>query len=364
MRFYKRPDSKFWWFEFVYHDVRFQQSTRQINRRNAEDFAAAFRLRLIEGELNVTRKKAAPAFSKAMSEFLTWSKEHHSDHPNTTLRYTSASKALLRVFGSAPLDSITPEDVARYKSQRVKQKSERTGRKLKPATINRELACLKAMFNHFIKLEIVIKNPVSRVKLLPENNEQMRVLSFDEEQKYLSAASQPLKDLAILMLETGMRPDEVSRITKGNIHLNEGYIFNPYGKTKAAKRRIPLTNRAADVLRERIKKAEGDYIFPHKDDPSRSMIKVNHAHDGARQRAGLDYFRLYDLRHTFATRAVQSGVDLVTLAALLGHSKIQMVMRYAHPMAEHQVGAIRKLESYTAARQLEEFAARNSATVN
>lgn len=42
-------------------------------------------------------------------------------------------------------------------------------------------------------------------------------------------------------------------------------------------------------------------------------------------------FRLYDLRHTWATRAAEAGVDLVTLAALLGHSKIVMVMRYAHP---------------------------------
>ena len=57
-------------------------------------------------------------------------------------------------------------------------------------------------------------------------------------------------------------------------------------------------------------------------------------------------FTLYALRHKFATRAAEAGVDLVTLAAMLGHSRVQMVMRYAHPTEEHQFNAIRKMEAY------------------
>jgi len=62
-------------------------------------------------------------------------------------------------------------------------------------------------------------------------------------------------------------------------------------------------------------------------------------------------FRLYDLRHTWATRAAEAGIDLVTLAALLGHSKIQMVLRYAHPTQQHQTQAVE--ERFAAARQME-----------
>ncbi len=369
MHFYKRSDSKFWWFKFVYRSVRYRESTKQTNRRKAEDYAAAFRLRLIEGELNVRRKKASPSFSKAIQAFLEWSKDQHAEHPNTTLRYTSASKPLLRFFGKALLDSITAEDVGRYRKQRSALKSDRTRRKLKPATINRELACLRAMFNFFIEQDQIAKNPVSKRRgkrgaFLEENNEQMRVLSFEEEQSYLSAASQPLKDLAILMLDTGMRPDEVARITRNNVHLDKNYVYNPFGKTKAAKRKITLTRRAAEVLRDRIERVDSDYVFPHKNDPNKPMIKVNHAHDGAIGRAKLSKFRLYDLRHTFATRAAEAGVDLATLAAILGHSKIHMVMRYTHPTAEHQVGAIKKLEEFTTARQMETFTTGNPATVN
>ena len=59
-------------------------------------------------------------------------------------------------------------------------------------------------------------------------------------------------------------------------------------------------------------------------------------------------FRLYDLRHTWATRAAESGIDLVTLAALLGHSKIQMVLRYAHPSQEHQARSVERMERFVA----------------
>jgi integrase len=364
MQFYKRPGSKFWWFKFVYRGVRYQESTKQTNRRKAEDLAAAFRLRLIEDELNVKRKKAAPTFSQAMAQYLESVKEQHPDHPATVQRYTVASKPLLQFFGNKLLNNITPDDVARYRSQRMKQTSEHTGRKLKAATVNMEMTCIKAIFSMFVKNEVILRNPTIRIKALPMNNEQMRVLSFEEEQSYLGAAAQPLKDAAILMLETGMRPEEVCRLTKGNIHLDENYVYNPYGKTKAARRRIPLTKRAADVLRERVREVSGDYIFSQKLDPTRYLRSLQDAHKAALKRIGVDRFRIYDLRHTFATRASESGTDLITLAALLGHSRIQMVMRYAHPTAGHQVSAIKKFEQWAASRQMEEFQTGDPTTVN
>lgn len=180
----------------------------------------------------------------------------------------------------------------------------------------------------------------------------MRVVSEDEERLYLMACSQPLRDVATIMVETGMRPDEVCRIERRNVHLDKGYIFNPYGKTKAARRKLPLSQKAAGVLRRRLEKVEGDFVFPGTrggKDPNRPIVKLNNAHRGAVQRAGVEPFRLYDLRHTFATRAAEAGVDIMTLAALLGHSRVQMVMRYAHPTEEHQFNAVRKMEAYRAA---------------
>jgi integrase len=250
-----------------------------------------------------------------------------------------------------PLDRITPEGVEGFKTQRTAQKGKATGRLLRPGTVNRELACLKAMFNFAIKGDLVLKNPVARVRFLPEHNEQMRVLTFTEQQQYLAAAPPALHDIAVLMLETGMRPEEVYRIEKESVHLEGGYVFNPVGKTKAARRKIPLTKRAIQVLEVRLRAAQGAYLFPYDGDPNRAIPKINNAHDRALKRSGVRKFRLYDLRHT--CRAAMSGIDPVTLAALLGHSRIQMVLRYAHPTEEHQAEAVRRLERFTAGKMAE-----------
>lgn len=143
----------------------------------------------------------------------------------------------MRFFRDKRLDQITPEDVENFKTWRAIQKREKSKTTIKPATVNRELACLKACFNFHIKGDAIFKNPVSKVKFLNEDNRQMRVLNFEEQRLYLAATSQPLRDAAIILVETGMRPEEVYRIKIENINLNDAYLVNPYGKTKAAKRK-------------------------------------------------------------------------------------------------------------------------------
>jgi integrase len=281
---------------------------------------------------------------------LSASEQQHAAHPNTHRRYVISSVPLKKFFGDAPIDRISPEDVEKYKLSRLKIKSKKTNRKLRPATINRELACLKALLNRSIKDDVIVKNPVSRVKFLPEDNEQMRVLTMEEQNLYLLAASQPLQDVARLMLETGMRPEEVYRIKRENVNLEQGYIFNPYGKTKAARRKIPLNNASFDLIKRRCEKIKGSYLFQGRTEEDTPIVKVNKAHYGALERSKVAKFRLYDLRHTWATRAAMAGVDLVTLAAMLGHSRIQMVLRYAHPTEDHQFQAMQKVEAYVQRR--------------
>lgn len=152
-----------------------------------------------------------------------------------------------------------------------------------------------------------------------------------------------------------MRPEVVYRIRAENAHPSKGYIFNPYGKTKAAQRKIPLNKTASEIIRSRLEialqKGNSPYLFPHRDDPARPMVKANNTHTAVLKKSKVQRFRLYDLRHTWATRAAESGIDLVTLAAILSHSRIQMVLRYAHPTKEHQVNAMKKLEAFTVQRE-------------
>ena len=145
------------------------------------------------------------------------------------------------------------------------------------------------------------------------------------------------------MLQTGMRPEEVCRIRRENVHLDQDYLFNPYGKTPAAKRRVPLNRAAKEVLARRLQQ-DGDYLFKGRV-KDRPIVKVNAAHTAAVDRSGVRHFTLYALRHTYATRAAMAGVDAITLAALLGHSKITLVMRYVHPSEQNKMAAMQRIEA-------------------
>lgn len=83
------------------------------------------------------------------------------------------------------------------------------------------------------------ENPTSGVRLLDEGGGRMRVITWEEERAYVSQTRPPLKDVAQILLETGMRPEEVFRMEAANISFDRRTIYNPCGKTKAASARFP-----------------------------------------------------------------------------------------------------------------------------
>jgi integrase len=354
MTLFKR--GRVWWFDFWFNGQRHQKSTKERNRNKASTIAAGYRTALANRRVGIVERPPVPLFGEAVKAFLEWSKVEHKTHPRTYQRYKVSSKALqaFTKFNGKPIDQITPALVEEYKAHRAKQSGKRTKRLIKPATVNRELACLKAMYFLALKDRHDFGNPVSDVAFLPENNEQNRVLTFGEQQKYLSACNDTLKDVARLILETGMRPEEVYSIRIENVFPDQGYLFNPVGKTKAAKRKIPLNSIALAIVKRRMGDADGVYLFPHRKDADKPMLKVSNAHTRALKKCKVRPFRLYDLRHTWATRAAEAGMDMPTLAALLGHSKLNMVMRYAHPQEQHQAEAVKRLEVFNAAKQIKE----------
>jgi integrase len=101
-----------------------------------------------------------------------------------------------------------------------------------------------------------------------------------------------------------------------------------------------MTEVALSLLKLRVKEATKlgtPYVFPSPRDVRRPIGSVKKAHSAALNRAEMARrFRLYDLSHTFATRAAASGTDLPTLSSLLGNASILMTMRYVHPAAEQK----------------------------
>ena len=360
MRIYRR--GAFWHFEFEHDGKRYRASTKSKNQRVAGQIASAEHIKILKGESGLVERRKAPWLGEAMSDFLTWSIGEHREHPRTALRYEISSKALLRYFGNATaLDKITTADVEGYKAVRAQDRGQRTGRLLRPATVNRELACLRAMFNHAIRSHPQLYNPVSRTKLLAEDNQQERVVSYTEQSAYLAAATPILRDVAGLIFELGLRPEEVTTLTRAQIDLAHNHLRILKGKTPSARRRIDLTPEAHRILKIRLSAtapAPSAFLFPCETDAARPLPKVNNAHDRAVRDSAVAPFKLYAARHTFATRCAEAGIDLLTLAALLGHSRITMVQKYAHVQQEHKASAIAKLAAHNEARAAQERALR------
>jgi integrase len=354
---------RIWWYVFEFKGRRIQESSGFTNKTAAQRAEAIRKTALLERRAGFLKPVPAPKFEKYVDEFLKWSEQQH--RPKTHELHDLNCQTLKRFFRGRYLDEITREMVEGFKSARKLERLQWSkARLVTGATVNRALTTLKLLFNQAIRSRYVVHNPVVGVSMFREALDSMRVINFDEQARYLSKTSQPLSDIAKIMLETGMRPEEVFRLRVETVDFKQKTVFNPFGKTKAARRTIPMTDDVLFLLKTRVKKAvtlRTQYLFPSRGNEQQPIGSVKKAHRAAVGRAKIEgNFRLYDLRHTFASRAVAPGTDLPTLSALLGHASIQMTMRYVHPAAEQKRIAMEKFEKFRAEGVFSAAAARQS----
>jgi len=228
--------------------------------------------------------------------------------------------------------------------------------------VNRDLECLRRMFCVAIKTDVIETSPfvARKVEFLPENRRE-RVLTFTEENEYLDNASPLLRDVAMVILEMGLRPEEVFQMRDVNVHLSEAtpYVYVPDGKTINSRRDVAVTKKAMPILHRRLATAKGEYLFPLRvgggHDWKQPMKQLQPAHRQALKDSKIKpTFRLYDLRHTYGTRAAEAGTDPLTLARLMGHADLKTTQRYVHLSKRHLEQAQVKIERFRAEREIAE----------
>jgi integrase len=210
-------------------------------------------------------------------------------------------------------------------------------------TVRHDLHALSTFFEYAIKQCWTRDNPIRRVEIPSDANAvRIHVLTAEEENQYFTHAAKhrDLHDLGRLMLNQGMRPEEALALSKLDENLAIGQLEIRSGKSAAARRTLDLTPESREILGRRMT-GESSWIFPAPRKVGQHIARLNNAHDAVCAKAAVS-FVLYDLRHTFATRMAQAGVDLATLAAILGHGSIRIVQRYVHPTAEHKRAAMAK----------------------
>jgi integrase len=273
--------------------------------------------------------------------------------PKTWLWYRTGLRSLYdyEPIANAKLNEITTEKIAdftAYRQTHSRRSTKKKQRGLQVASVNSSLQVLRRVLRLAVDWGIIPSAP--KVKLLRGANHRERVISSDEEIRYLSAAGEPLSSIATVLLDSGLRPEECLRLRWENISFDAGHygtLFNPFGKTKAARRLVPMTPRLRTLLETRWigtgKPTEG-WVWPAETASGHAEPStIKKQHEKALKLSGVRPFVLYSLRHTFLTRLGESGCDVFTLARIAGHSNIQMALRYVHVSEDAAMVAMSRL---------------------
>jgi excisionase family DNA binding protein len=240
-------------------------------------------------------------------------------------------------FGSTPLSKIIPETVEEYKAERLSAGIEK-------CSVNRELSCLRKIFNVAIDWGYASSNPVSKVKFFSEKeNIRERVLDeCDEEPRLLKAAVTYLEHMIVVALNTGMRKGEVFNLRWKNVDIERKQISIKESKS-GRERKIPINSALFSLLNAlKSQNGSGEYVFTNSR-TGKPYTDIKKSFSKACDDAHIEDLRFHDLRHTFATRLVRRGVDLVMVKELLGHASIVTTQRYLHSQADVKFRAVESL---------------------
>jgi site-specific recombinase XerD len=326
---------KVWHMSFICKGRRYRKSTETEDRKLAQRI-----LDKVKGEIAENRWfERLPGEDKTFREMMEKFLDEHASKKISYKSYQSYVRSLNPFLGDYTLTDITPKIINEYK---LKRRSDG----VKPGSINRELAILKKALNLALKeWEWIKENPASKVSMEQENNKRDRWLTDDEEKRLLEACSPWLRELVIFALNTGMRLSEILTLTWKGVDLFRKTITVFKSKNKEM-RTIPMNQTIFEMLkgRAKVKSIKTDLVFYNKNHTETDKCYVSLSFHYTTRKAKVEDFRFHDLRHTFATRLVQSGKDLYKIQRLLGHKMPLMTQRYAHHYPESLREAVEVLD--------------------
>ncbi len=313
---------------------RVRECVGRVPRREADSALKARHGDIVRGRYQLKRPAANISFQAFADEFLRYSQAHKSSRSSAA----DATRLLHLVpfFGRYRLDQIQPFHVDKYIHERRQSVTYRH-RPVANATINRELAVLKHMFNKAIDWRKAEANPVRGVKYLKEPLPPDRVLSEEEEERLLEASAPHLRLAILLATNAGLRLREALTLQSKHVDLINDVLTV---ERKGGKwHQVEINARLKAALQAHLRNHGNGQLFfnPRTGKP---LFEVRTAFRAAIRRSGIPHCRYHDLRHTFGTRLDAQGVGIATIKELMGHSSVEMTMRYSHPGASERRRAV------------------------
>lgn len=287
--------------------------------------------------------------------------------PRTYSRYQSIIELhLAPELGEISIENLTCHTIQNFISEKKKNGNLRSGETMSASSINLTINVLRMAFEYAVDMEICPKNPCLRLKRMPNDSRQVEAFSQDEQKRieaYIAASDDRRLFGILLCLYSGLRIGELialewedTDLERGIMRINKTAYRNKSEtgewklcidkpKTKSSERVIQLPACIIDLLREYRLSAKSDYVVENKKGERMSIRSYQYIFGKLTEKAGVRKLNFHALRHTFATRAIECGMDIKTLSEIMGHKNASITLnRYAHSMLDTKIAMMNKLQ--------------------
>ena len=326
-------------------------------------------------KLESLKESVAPATAvkvRADMPFGEWVEFWYENYSKPMLRPSSqrSYEDFIRLYirpklGSVPLNKLTMNDLQQFfnwmrKDGRTLHRESRGGGLSDNMVRNCHSLCRRAL-EKAVAERLIVKNPIEECKAPPIRRKEMHLLSREELQKLLiQARAEGYYEVFLLELTTGLRVGELMALQWDDLNFNTGelrierqvyrtkeelLIQEP--KTKASIRTVILPPPVVEALKEYKKTVSSRWMFPSpkKEDAPLAPAAASHRLSKILSHAGCKKVRFHDLRHVFATNALEHGMDVKTLSTIIGHTSSATTLNiYAHVTSDMQRQAAVKID--------------------
>lgn len=286
--------------------------------------------------------------------------------PSTLSRYEGTVRNhIVPYMGDKPISQITGKDIQKLYDTLAHHGNQNTGEGLASGTIRGIHAMFHEAMSAAQQAGLIPRNPTEDIDAPKFSYKGKKVLTDEQLEKFMETIQRDSiwHDFFYTELTTGLRRGEICGLKwedfdeihgtlkiSRTIHEEKGGKLTAWDtKTAAGTRTIHLSPSTAALLRERKKTALTEWIFPHPWKPEQPT-RPSAAYERMKvllKEAGLPDLRFHDLRHTFATHALTSGVDVKTLSGILGHTRAAFTLDiYTHTTGDMQKRAAEIVEEF------------------
>ncbi|MBI3110035.1 MAG: tyrosine-type recombinase/integrase [Ignavibacteriales bacterium] len=322
--------------DFSFKGKRFIRSTKTSDTALAKRILQDIQGKIARGTFDLLERKEI-RFTRFLEDYFKFAVSFKS--PSTIKMEQIHTATFRRIVGDLLMSSIDDQKLDAWKAERLAS--------IKPTTFNIERRTLHSIFGVAIRWGYIHVNPFKNIKSV-KVEERRLFLTNEELQRFFASVSEGIRHarkgqegkfhllfglFAEFLLHTGMRRGEALSLTREQIDFRHRLLF-VRGKKDKRDRTVPLTNRATEILR-----TVGPAMFSEL-----NPGLVSHKFNKFARDAGLKGVKLHSLRHTYATKLIDAGVDILTVNRLLNHADIKTTMIYAKARLPVLQDAVQRLE--------------------